>query len=461
MALQFRSSKNKEESVHTLRPRYAKVATKILMARFIEDLTSAQSIGYCPHLRIAKRMKKLLITFAVIQMLVACDDVRSRDEVTKTQGGMTSGEMMKDERVSEGGMVVMAGSEVGGESGPQQVSYVGLIHEVTTELVGEQGAVGAVVIIVTEEHTEVLGLGLRDLGGEAVDAQTLFQIGSVSKTVTGLLLASKIEKSGSTLSANDPVNLHLTNLVVPDGQGGPITMEHLATHYSALPNFPDNLIGPPTSPGQGYTRELLNIFLSAHTLDYEPGTRYLYSNLGYGLLGLSLADAEGASGYEQLLNDHFIEPLSLERTGLNRPEFLERIGDNVSQGFGGDEGRTAVGFAEMGALAGSGEILSTGSDMAVFLRVMCGLSPFPVPGAIDRALTPRAQGEGMVKIAYGWDVKDSDPPMWTKSGLTPGFTSYVALQQNPPVGVAILSNRGRHRAIMDAVNALITRVTLE
>ena len=99
--------------------------------------------------------------------------------------------------------------------------------------------------------------------------------------------------------------------------------------------------------------------------------------------------------------------------------------------------------------------------MAKFLRVMCGLDSFPVEGAIDRALAPRAAGEGMLKIAYGWDVNDAEPQTWSKTGLTPGFTSFFALRQNPQIGVAIISNRGRHRAVQNAVRTIISRLTFD
>ena len=289
------------------------------------------------------------------QLDMSSPDMQSTDQGT-SQGGMeamlggeTAGELAGEQAGEQAGEV-QAG-ETAGESIPTPPRYRELIQEATGELIGEEGAVGAAVILVTAEHTEVLGLGLREIDGAPVDAQTVFQIGSVSKPITGLILASLIEAPNALIRADDPVNDHLSDLSVPSGQDGPITLEQLATHYSALPNFPNNLIGPNTSPGQGYTRELLNDFLSGHTLDNEPGTSYIYSNLGYGLLGLSLSDALNTSGYEQLLLDEFIKPLSLERTGLKRSAFLDQVGDNISEGYGGANGRTEVGIAEMGVLA--------------------------------------------------------------------------------------------------------------
>ena len=410
-------------------------------------------------------MKYLLSLLSLGLFWSACDGNQGQSGTESQQRPQVDLQSPAPMVVDQGGTAGgMGGAPAGGAEGevePQRPNYAALIQEVTRDIVGETGSVGAVVVVVSAAQREVVGLGSREIGGPPVDRQTVFQIGSVSKPITGLMLAGLIESSPPSLRADDPVNAHLSDITAPSGTAGPITLEQLATHYSALPNFPDNLIGPRTSPGRGYTRALLNDFLSTHRLSGEPGEGYTYSNLGYGLLGLSLSDAEGVSGYEQLLADRFSRPLGLSRTGLNRPGFLARVDDNLSQGYGGPDGRVEVGLAEMGALAGSGEILSTGEDMALFLSVMCGLSAYPVEGAIERALAPRAPGEGAGQIAYGWDVADAEPRLWTKTGLTAGFTAYVALRRDPQVGVAILSNRGRHRAVQAAVRTLITQVALD
>ena len=137
---------------------------------------------------------------------------------------------------------------------------------------------------------------------------------------------------------------------------------------------------------------------------------------------------------------------------------MSTIGDNQSLGYGGDTGQSELELSKMGVLAGSGEILSTGEDMAKFLRIMCGLDPYPVEGAVDRALVLRGEGEGMLGMGYGWDIDEGPQTVWTKSGLTAGFTSYFAIQRTPQVGVAILSNRVRHAQIVDAVKTLLNAV---
>ena len=363
--------------------------------------------------------------------------------------GMVGDGMVGDGMVGDGG--------VGGLSSAQAA----LIREEGQRLSDEGGAVGLVIVAVTAAGTEVMGFGERARGGPPVDAQTVFQIGSVSKPITGLLFASLLGAPGSTMRPDDPVALHARDLPIPRGEGAPISLEHLATHYSALPNMPPGLIGPPDSPGRGYTRAMLRDDLATEgLLTGPPGAQYLYSNLGYGLLGVVLADAVGLPDYEALLRARFIEPLGLTRTGLHREAYFASVGDNLAEGYRPD-GRTAVGFAEMGALAGSGEILSTGEDMAKFLRVMCGLDPYPVPSAVERALESRGPGEETLDIAYGWDMSRDAEPRWTKAGLTPGFTSYAALRRAPQGAVMILSNRGRHMPIRAVVHRILEALSGE
>ena len=330
-----------------------------------------------------------------------------------------------------------------------------LIQEFAGPLVGPEGAVGLVVAVVTPEHTEVIGLGTRVIEGEPVNAQTVFQIGSISKVVTGLLLATMIESPDYSLQADDPVNQYLQGITAPDFEGQPITLEQLVTHYSSLPNFPDNLMGPMTSPGLDYSRDLLGDFLARHALTHAPGSQYSYSNLGSGLLGLALADAAGLSSYPELLNRLLITPLNLTRTGTHLPDFLTRVGENISTGYGGPNQRTDVGIADMGVLDGAGEILSSGEDMATFLKIICGLTPYPVERAVLRSIQPRESGEGMTDIGYGWDISPGASPRWSKTGLTPGFTAYVELSLGDQMGVIILSNRAAHRDIKEAVQAIL------
>jgi CubicO group peptidase (beta-lactamase class C family) len=171
-------------------------------------------------------------------------------------------------------------------------------------------SVGLFVVTTTKSGTQTFGFGARSAGGAIVpDGNTFFQIGSISKTLTGLILASVIESSGGAVQAATPVNAMLaTDLRMPGFNGQPVTLAQLATHYGGLPTFPTNMTGPAFYPAQGYTRTQLATYLSGFTLSAPPGSVYEYSNTGFGLLALALADNTGVATYSALLSARLPSP---------------------------------------------------------------------------------------------------------------------------------------------------------
>jgi CubicO group peptidase (beta-lactamase class C family) len=125
-----------------------------------------------------------------------------------------------------------------------------------------------------------------------VNESTIFHIGSITKTFTTLLLAGMVKQG--IINLNDPIEKYLpTGVKVPDYKGHKITIEELATHTSGLSEFPSNyggfllkarILDPNYNPNS-YTAKQLYQALSNFTLTSEPGSTYLYSNFGMGLLG--------------------------------------------------------------------------------------------------------------------------------------------------------------------------------
>lgn len=341
----------------------------------------------------------------------------------------------------------------------------GEIARLATPLVDASGAdtnraVGLVVAVASRDVNQVFGFGaLRAGGTNAPDGGTFFQIGSVSKALTGLLLASLAEDSAVAVDPNSPANSHLaTDVRLPDFQGQPITLAQLASHYASLPEMPTNLTGPPTSPAAGYTRTQLADYLSTLTLSSAPGSAYRYSNLGYGVLAVALVDSAAAVSYAALLNARLTGPLGMNDTGLNEAGFVSQLGNRLAQGYRVAGGNLVeVGLSDMGALEGAGEVISTGDDLRKLLRAWTGLDAFPVAGAVERALTPVAAGAAGNQIGYGMDIVTlaDGTVQHEKAGVVAGYTCYVAFRRAPAVGVAICSNRGQHQAIQTLARQLV------
>ena len=143
-----------------------------------------------------------------------------------------------------------------------------------------------VVGLVDEHGSSIVSCGKMDDGASPeVNGNTLFEIGSITKTFTGLLLQDMIERGEMKL--DDPVARYLPKLVrMPTRNGKEITLFHLVTHTSGLPRNPENLDPKRAdNPLAEYTAEKLNAYLSGFKLTRQPGAKFEYSNLGSGLLG--------------------------------------------------------------------------------------------------------------------------------------------------------------------------------
>src|SRR2546430_2433544 len=161
--------------------------------------------------------------------------------------------------------------------------------------------VGLVVGIADEHGARVVSHGKLDNGTDRdVDGNTLFEIGSITKVFTALLLQDMVEREEMKL--DDPVQKYLPDSVkMPTYQGKEITLLHLATHTSGLPR---------NSDGEFYR------FLSRGILRQAPGTRQEYSNLGMALLGHALALKAGQD-YDTLVIDRICRPLGMDSTRVD------------------------------------------------------------------------------------------------------------------------------------------------
>ena len=267
----------------------------------------------------------------------------------------------------------------------------------------------------------------------APDAATLFEIGSITKAFTGLLLAEMATRDEVAL--DDPIAGYL-----PDSLdvafADRVTLEHLATHTSGLPRLPGNFAPADMSdPYADYTVEDLYAFLDGHTLEREPGAAYAYSNLGMGLLGHLLARHAGLS-FEALLRERVLDPLGLDDTVVTlRPDQQARMTTGHSAG-------QPVPLWAFPTLAGAGALRSTGADMLRFAAAHLGLVETPLAEAMALARTPRAQaGHDSMAVGLGWHVRTGPNAevVWHNGG-TGGFRTFVGIDEAQRRGVVVLTN---------------------
>src|SRR5262245_19580095 len=144
--------------------------------------------------------------------------------------------------------------------------------------------------VVDGDKTEVVAFGKLD-DGKAPDGDTVYEIGSITKTFTATLLARALLSGRVTLDT--PVAQLLPDFTIPSRGGKEITLGEIGTQHSGLPRLPSNLLPADwTNPYADYDAAKLKTFLEAYQLPRDPGVSYEYSNLGFGLLGYALAQSE-------------------------------------------------------------------------------------------------------------------------------------------------------------------------
>ncbi len=247
---------------------------------------------------------------------------------------------------------------------------------------------------------------------------SIFEIGSITKTFTGLLLARMVDEG--KVKFDDPVRELLPPGTVPKPAGAEITLLDLAIQHSGLPRLPDNMHpADPRNPYADYRPADLYRFLASHGVARPAAPGFLYSNLGVGLLGQALANRAGEN-YAALLQQEIAGPLGLKDTVVSlSPEqqahFIQ----------GHDAEHRPVQAWDLDALAGAGAIRSTAADMLTYLEAQLHPEKFPaLAKAIQQTHELRADALPGMRIGLAWLYVDKEGFYWHNGG-TGGFSSYA------------------------------------
>jgi D-alanyl-D-alanine-carboxypeptidase/D-alanyl-D-alanine-endopeptidase len=313
-----------------------------------------------------------------------------------------------------------------------------LIRRILVDRVDERRLSRGMVVGITEAKSHfVVSYGCRDARtGGPVNEKTIFEIGSITKLFTALLLSDMANRG--ELRLDEPVaELLPAGTHVPVRHGRAITLRDLASHYSGLPRVPTDLgrEDHPDDPYAKYTAEKLYQFLATHELTRTPGDSFEYSNLGVGLLGHALVLRAGASGYESLIRARILGPLRMDDTVIAIPS---RLTANVASG--NDDNLDRVSDWNFDVLAGAGAFRSSLSDLLRFMDALCDQDS-PISSMVGPLTTPRDQGG----LELGPPHPDGGIAI-SHSGGTGGFRSFVRCIPEWKRGVAVLSN-----ACIDAV----------
>ncbi|MFJ2695968.1 serine hydrolase domain-containing protein [Streptomyces rochei] len=269
-----------------------------------------------------------------------------------------------------------------------------------------------------------------------------YEIGSASKTLTGLLLALLIRRG--VLTGAEPAAACLD----PGHPAGPhpVTLAHLVTHTAGLPALPVDFVPRAlpawrTNPYARYPADRVTGTFLRHGPRHRPGTRWHYSNYGVSVLGHALA-AVTRTPWEDLLTGQVLRPLGLSGTAL-------RAEDEKTDATGHrKDGRTPVPAFDAGGFAAAGAVRSTPHDLLTFLEAHLDPARSPAAGALRAVRVPvlrRGLGHRHVHTVAWFRHPTDGGPMYFHSGATLGQQAFLGFRPDTGTALAAVCTR-RFRA---------------
>lgn len=268
---------------------------------------------------------------------------------------------------------------------------------------------------------------------------SVFEIGSITKTFTAVLLADMAERGQVTLE--DPIGAYLPSDVPTPSKGGrQIELLDLATHTAGLPSVPRNmvphLLRNRSNPYAHYSQSELYGGVEKARIKRSIGRRFRYSNFGFGLLGHVLERAAGES-YEKLVIERVCLPLGMPDTSIGvgpdvRPLLVQ-----------GHSRKKPVPAWDLPAFAGAGALRSNASDMLRFLKAHLEPQNTSLAPALLTAQEPRRPIKiGKREVCLAWLRSKNESGNWVTwhNGGTGGFASFAGFSREAGVGLVVLSN---------------------
>lgn len=330
------------------------------------------------------------------------------------------------------------------------------IEDTIKTFAAEENAAGLVVGIIDNNQDTLCLYGYSDLDEKVpVEKNTLFEIGSVTKIFTGIMLSKAI--NDGKVRIDDNVGAYLTKGKT-NNQLKAIKLRHLATHTAGLPRVVNSLSVFPVStaltiflsnPYSVYTEDDVLDYLSGLSISDKPGEKYSYSNIGTGLLGYILAGAY-RTDFEHMLKENVFSPFKMEDTCIRvKPDTSAMFAKGyagllkINPLSDGPHGLhltfTSKPWDMTDIIAGAGAIRSTGSDMMKFLKICINSEN----DFVSNSMIPIFKDEDDFENGMCWGIikmKKMSEPLIYHDGGTGGFRSFIGILKGKKSGVVILSN---------------------
>jgi CubicO group peptidase (beta-lactamase class C family) len=310
----------------------------------------------------------------------------------------------------------------------------------------------ALGIVIDGELVYTKGAGVTSEGGKTPpDVDTVYRIGSITKSFTGLALLALRDEGA--LDLDDPLAKWVpgaAKLVYPTKDARPITLRQLSNHTSGLPRM------GPFAFEESPTAKIVDESLASVALELAPGLQAQYSNLGFGLLGIAVGHA-GKSSYHDIVEQKIWKPLGMSSTSWDHTAAGARLAPAYDDG---PKGRVVKPVpARLGAVDGAGGIFSSVRDMARYVAFQ--LSAYPARSDDDRGPIKRATLREAHSTGVPWGFKHDPPAVassygfgWTQfqtcelddliahNGAIDSYRSDLRFSPSRGVGVIALTNFG-------------------
>lgn len=320
---------------------------------------------------------------------------------------------------------------------PKATAFDLRIDSIAANYMNNPDNCGLSIAVYSDKQIKHYNYGTVKRGTEQLpDKNTIYEIGSVSKTFTGILFAQAI--NDKKLAMNDPVKKYLgegyDNLAY---KGKNIELVHLANHSSRIDRIPFNLTSQPkydpNDPYKNYSRQMVLDYMKTMTPDTFPGTKNEYSNLGMALLGI-IEEKSYNKTFEELIIEYICKPANMHSTKvvLNEEE-------NKRFATGYDMSGKETSHWQLGDLAAAGGIRSTPEDMMSYTKA--NLEETIPAFKLSHNTT---FNNGRDQVAMAWQIaitKKGNELIW-HNGRTAGFSSFIGFIKSKDAAVVVLSNSG-------------------
>lgn len=324
------------------------------------------------------------------------------------------------------------------------------IEQLAKQRVDSLKGIGNAIFIYDGNKSSQILMGVKSITNEPITENTMFEIGSLTKTFTALILLDSINNKTIT-HIDDPVENYLPpNVSMPSYGDEKITFRHLVTHTSALPRT----LSPEFESVGFVEKNQLEEFLNNYTLTRGPGIKYSYSNLGFVVLGYVLQHTLNKT-YDELVFDTITSKLNMTSTKcLFQKDSDVAIGHSVAnvnktflKDYTDDEEINNVNMIETiyrirtPVSCSSGGLFSTLVDLKTFLMANLYETDSYISKLLHQAHNTLFQTSNR-SFGYAWHFKNSTDgtKVIYHDGATIGFTVYFGFNKEQKKGIFVLSN---------------------